>query len=130
LKIRGSGTKIWVAAMLAAVITVLTACPNPRNVYIDAGVNWCNTLELFRKVPPELSAPLPSPWHVFGFEAMPKIVPFADKCAAALSVGLPLPPLPIPATGSSKDLARVARQYGCTQNNFSNETKTGRPFLW
>jgi len=49
-------------------------CSAPRNVYIDAGVNWCNTLRLYTHVP-EASSRLAQPWHVFGFEASPLIIP-------------------------------------------------------
>jgi hypothetical protein len=55
--------------MLMMLCRVVTSCVAPRNIYIDAGVNWCNTLSLFRKIPVAFSAPLPGPWHVFGFEA-------------------------------------------------------------
>ena len=36
-------------------------CSRPRRIYIDMGVNWCNTLQLFRDLPeawlPQGSAP-------------------------------------------------------------------------
>jgi FkbM family methyltransferase len=106
--------------MLALLAAVPCSCTAPRNVYLDAGANWGNTLELFRKIPRVFSAPLPSPWHVFAFEAMPRIAPYADKCAVALSAGLPLPFLPIPPSGSTADLLHYAPQYNCTRKDILN----------
>tara|TARA_B100000795_G_scaffold214224_1_gene167932 strand:- start:69 stop:1013 length:945 start_codon:yes stop_codon:yes gene_type:complete len=79
------------------------ACP-PRSIYVDLGVNWCNTLDLYRRVaPPERRA---QPWLVIGWEASPLIVPYADACVQRINAGLPavdehgsLPP-----TGSSAEL--------------------------
>ncbi|EOD14422.1 hypothetical protein EMIHUDRAFT_356662 [Emiliania huxleyi CCMP1516] len=83
----------------------------PRNVYIDAGVNWCNTLTLNQRVPQARGR---TNWHVFGFEASRRIVPFADQCARALSAGEPLPEPPLPPAGSSKELAKYASSYNCS----------------
>ena len=98
---------------LPGVATMSTACSAPRQIYIDAGVNWCNTLELYRRIP-EAKAFLEKPWLVFGFEASPRIAPFADRCAQTLSAGLPLPPPPIPPAGSSRELAKYAPLHNCS----------------
>ena len=42
------------------------ACREARHVYIDAGVNWCNTLELWRKVP-EAQPFVDERWQIYGF---------------------------------------------------------------
>ena len=88
------------------------ACDAPRNIYLDLGVNWCNTLQLYRDIP-EAHATSAAPWEVWGFEAAPLIMPFAEKCAHALSSGLPIPTPPIPPAGSTKDLWRYAKSCDC-----------------
>ena len=87
-------------------------CDAPRNIYLDLGVNWCNTLQLYRDIP-EARAQSAAPWEVWGFEAAPLIMPFAEKCAHALTSGLPIPTPPIPPAGSTKDLWRYAKSCDC-----------------
>ena len=99
------------------------ACAAPRNVYVDAGVNWCNTLGLHLQVP-EARSRAGEPWLVFGFEASPRIAPFADKCATALSTGQPLPLPPIPPAGSSRELAQYAPQYNCSMADLGLRPKS------
>jgi FkbM family methyltransferase len=84
----------------------------PRNVYLDLGVNWCNTLELYRSVPEVARGDHHTdvPWDAVGFEAAPLIAPHAERCANALSAGLPLPALPVPPSGSSNDLAILSKR--------------------
>ena len=61
------------------------SCP-PRSIYVDLGVNWCNTLELYRRVAPlERRA---QPWLVIGWEASPLITPYADACVQRINAGL------------------------------------------
>lgn len=80
---------------------------NSRSIYIDLGVNWCNTLHLWRRVAPWRAH---EPWLVVGWEAAPLIAPFAERCMHELAHGRPLPDLGIPMTGSTDELARfVAR---------------------
>lgn len=88
-------------------------CGAPRNVYIDAGVNWCNTLNLYQQVP-EVQAHLDQVWTVFGFEASSTIAAFAERCCSALSAGSTLPQPPLPPAGSTRDLARFAPSYNCS----------------
>lgn len=92
------------------------ACSAPRNVYIDLGVNWCDTLTLFRLLPRHLRGHADRSWEVFGFEASPLIAAFAEQCMAALGAGRPLPAPPVPPTGSSAALSRYAARYGCSPN--------------
>jgi hypothetical protein len=87
------------------------ACDTPRNIYLDLGVNWCNTLQLYRDIPEARTSS--APWEVWGFEAAPLIMPFAEKCAHSLSSGLPIPTPPIPPAGSTKDLWRYAKSCDC-----------------
>ena len=42
------------------------------------GVNWCNTLELWRKVL-EAQPFVDERWQIYGFEASPLIMPFAER---------------------------------------------------
>jgi hypothetical protein len=59
----------------------------PRNVFVDLGVNWGNTLRLYRDLQwggggrPHGGVA----WEVFGFEASPLICPFANDFAAWLN---------------------------------------------
>ena len=91
----------------------MPGCAAPRNIYIDAGVNWCNTLTLYQSVP-EAQNRLSQPWTVFGFEASRSLATFAERCCNALTAGLPLPEPPLPPAGSSRDLARFAPAYNCS----------------
>lgn len=97
--------------MATATAMAAPSCSAPRNVYIDAGVNWCNTLEIYKRIPEVRQRDV---WQVFGFEASRRILPFADGCARALSAGEPLPEPPLPPAGSSKELAKYASRYNCS----------------
>ena len=102
-------------------------------MYIDAGVNWCNTIQLHDALPgPEnrtlaqehmrqqqISFHARTPWVVFGFEASPIIALYAQNCTDALDAGQPLPrPWPRPpidsVAGSSAELYRSGAAYNCT----------------
>ena len=91
----------------------------PRRVYIDMGVNWCNTLRLYADLiqRPELlmGRSLPSSgWEVYGFEASPLIWGFADAFAAWLNgERAQKPESCLPPTGSSAHLEHYAVAYGC-----------------
>lgn len=54
------------------------------------------------------------PWAVIAFEPHPLMQPILERCAIALSSGLPVPELPFPPSGSSSHLAHYAPQYNCT----------------
>ena len=87
-----------------------------RNIYIDLGANWCNTLDIFQHVPNVSARSHPGkPWHVYAFEASPLIAPYVEKCCAALNKGAPLPPPPVPPTASSGQLLAYAEQLGCAK---------------
>ena len=89
----------------------------PRRVYVDLGVNWCNTLRLHEDVVPILNAKvLPSNehWYVFGFEASPLIAPFADQFVAWLNGERDeRPESCLPSSGSKLHLKEYAKGYGC-----------------
>ena len=91
----------------------LPRCNSPRSVYIDAGVNFCNSLTLFKRVP-EVRSRTAAQWTIFGFEMARRIVPFAEQCTHALSNGKALPESPLPPAGSSKDLEKYAIGYNCS----------------
>lgn len=86
------------------------AAPCTRNVYIDGGANWCNTLHDYIELAPERRS---QAWHTVAFEAMPRIAPHVERCFDALRNGAALPQPPIPPTGSTRDLFSVAATYGC-----------------
>ena len=80
------------------------------------GANWCNTLQLYKRVPPVQDA-LPhalTPWTVYAFEVSPLISPYVERCCAALSRGDPLPHAPVPPSGSSSTLLHYARKLNCS----------------
>ena len=91
-------------------------CASPRNVYADLGASWCNTLLLYQLVPSLDSMALPSKWQVYAFEPAPLIVPHVERCCRDLSRGLPLPPAPVPPTGSSHQLlsSEVRARLNCS----------------
>ena len=83
-------------------MSTATALCRSRSIYIDLGVNWCNTLQLYQRVP--VARERGGPWLVFGFEAAPLIVPHAQLCVDELSAGRSLPSSPVPPAGSSAEL--------------------------
>lgn len=84
------------------MVTSRPTC-SPRNVYVDLGVNWCNTLDLFRFAP--VARDRRGPWLIIGFEAAPPLLPFVQRCVDALSAGRPLPLAVVPSTGSTAELS-------------------------
>lgn len=86
----------------------------PRNAFIDAGVNWCNTLTLHRTLPNKWleACANRAPWDVFGFEASRALHPYIERCTQSLSMGRELPMPPVPPAGSTKELRHFASQYG------------------
>ena len=81
----------------------------PRNVYLDLGASWCNTMQLYDEI--EETRARAGPWLVAALEASPLIAPHVARCAAALTEGLPLPESPVPPTGSSDHLYRFVRDH-------------------
>ena len=111
-------------------------CP-PRHVQIDLGVYYCDTLQLFKYLPASV-VPSGHQWEVWGFEATPYIATFAQKCAAALSRGMPLPPKPATSrtrgtSPSEEDLAsrfRAAKMpkhlHFCSKLKISKSTRPSK----
>ena len=93
----------------ANMARVAPSCP-PRNIYVDMGVNWCNTLELWRDASwHQPNVDLARPWIVIGWEASELIVPHASRCVVRLNAGEPLPEPPVPPTGSSAEFYRYVK---------------------
>jgi hypothetical protein len=87
--------------LLARRVASDGACDRPRNVYIDLGVNWCNTARLYESIEPHAS----EPHEVFGFEASPLIQPFAEQYFRWLELERQDEPLScLPRSGSTEDL--------------------------
>lgn len=116
----------------------LASCGTPRNIYIDGGVNWCNTLTLHRALPRgwlRKAAP-GGPWHVFGFEASPLLHPYIEQCTKWLSAGKELlPPPPVPPAGSTSELIKFAKHYNlghCTnvQRLQLNRSVYAKQYQW
>jgi hypothetical protein len=97
----------------AAQLPLAPACR--RNIYLDLGANWCNTLRLYESLPEVTKEGLANaaPWHVFAVEAAPLISPYVEKCVAAVAAGKPLPMPPVPPAGSSMQLLNYAEDLGC-----------------
>lgn len=103
-----------------------------RNVYIDMGANWCNSLRFGQSMPQwyerkQLGRLVNPAWqvaphgnsslHVYAFEASPQIAPFVERCCTALSQGEPLPHSPVPPSGSSSVLLRYAHKLECAHGS-------------
>jgi len=96
-----------------------------RNIYIELGANWANTLRLHHDVEqyirhkhPTSAAHLSThlstrPFEVYAFEAAPHIHPYLEAFVDHLNRGSLPPCLTIPPAGSSWVLAEYAFQYGC-----------------
>lgn len=93
-----------------------TSCNSTRLVYVDMGVNWANTLRLYKDLGVCSDAPN---WEIYGFEAMPLIQNYANQFVEYLNGRIPMPIKTVPPTGSSRDLFRFARQYNCTEREMT-----------
>ena len=107
------------AAFAAAVRNQSSA---PRNVYVDVGANWANTLRLYHDVAEHFKlAPHAAPWEVYAFEASPYIQPYVEAFVEHLNSGAAPPCLTVPPAGSTWTLAEYAYHYGCCAgSNASN----------
>ena len=91
----------------------MIACATPRHVFVDLGVNWCNTIRLFEDV--EVNKSAVSAYHVYGFEASPLIQPFAEEYFAWLNdERVDEPETCLPRSGSTSHLLQFAPVYGWT----------------
>jgi len=82
-----------------------------RNVFLDMGANWANTLRLWRDV---VADGREKPWEVYAFEASPLIQPYMEEFTDWLNGAGPKPNLTVPPAGSSANLKKYAERYGCT----------------
>ena len=123
-------------SVLAFVVSVLVsvsgapligACGAPRHVYIDAGVNWCNTIRLFEQLDPHRTAN----YDVYGFEASPLIQPYAEHYFEWLNGERPdEPETCLPRSGSSAHLAEYAEIYGCPRGAAEGTTEEMRQCMF
>ena len=86
-----------------------------RLVYVDLGVNWANTLRLYKDLGPGLCSNA-THWEIYGFEAVPLIQPYANHFVEFLNGQVPRPPWNLPLSGSSEELYRFAKRFGCTKH--------------
>jgi len=109
-----SGLGIWGRAVdLSTCSSITQAVDRPRNIYLDLGANWGQTLDLFPDLcGAALCSFMDEPYEVFSFEASPYISPFVEQLTHALNQGTEQPTLPIPSSGSSLDLKRLNRELG------------------
>ena len=88
-------------------------CTSGRLVYLDLGVNWANTLRLYRDLG---RCSMESPrWEIYGFEAMPLMHKYIESFTNWLNGEGAKPAMVLPPAGSSADLLNFARKYGCTK---------------
>ena len=77
----------YLIALVAALDGVTRAAGGScaqRRVYIDLGVNWCNTIHQFRAHEPPMAAASWGAWEVYGLEASPLIQPYVEDHLAWL----------------------------------------------
>lgn len=101
------------SALVGRAVAVDRVAPDThlrRHVYIDLGVNWCNTIRLFEDIAPPNAM---GGWDVFGFEAHPLLQPYAEAMLAHLDGKQPMPMSCLPLSGSTRHLALYAGLYGC-----------------
>jgi len=85
----------------------------PRNIYLDLGANWGQTLDLFPELcGAALCSSMDEAYEVFSFEASPYISPFVEQLTHALNRHSEQPIPPIPPSGSTRDLRRLNQKQG------------------
>ena len=85
-----------------------------RHIYIDLGVNWCNSLKVYAHLADPKRVTPTTVWEVYGFEASPLIMPFVESTFAWLNgLRADRPESCLPPSGSTDDLNRFAPAYGC-----------------
>jgi hypothetical protein len=82
-----------------------------RLVYLDLGVNWANTLRLYRDI--GVCSPDDPRWEIYGFEAMPLLHPYVNQVTNWLNGLQERPPMELPPAGSSADLGLFAKHFDC-----------------
>ena len=119
------------AAFFALPTAISTDCR--RQVYLDLGANWANTLRLHHKLQNSIRRTTrfpvdPSPfnncsyeWEVYSFEASPVIHPFVDAFVKFLNGKGPKPPITIPPIGGSIQMLSYARHFGCPSRHNRSE---------
>ena len=110
--------------MLAATDPGGSGCP-PRKIYIDLGLNWCNTARLFETIGTGTDQHGHTidldDYEVYGFEASPLLWPFAEEYFRFLNGQRPEPELCLPKTAglglltgiSGGGLAAWTGPFGC-----------------
>jgi hypothetical protein len=80
-----------------------------KNLYVDLGANWANTLRLAPDLFPSRGA-----WLTVAFEASPLIQPFVEQYVSFLNGNRSEPPtVCLPRSGSTIHLRRYAPSLGC-----------------
>jgi len=84
-----------------------------RNIYLDLGANWGQTLDLFPDICRAANLSFAGEqYEVFSFEASPYIAPFVEQLTYAKNRGLKEPSTAFPSSGSSWDLIRMNKEQG------------------
>ena len=100
--------------MLAIMAATSSNAAASRNVYIDVGANWANTLRLYHDVVKHFKLkPRAAPWEVYAFEASPYIQPYVEAFVEHLNSRQSAPCLTVPPAGSTWTLAQYAYHFGC-----------------
>lgn len=87
----------------------------PRRVYLDLGVNYGDTLDLFRQGLADEVHRNATNWEVYGFEPAPLLQPYLERLMNWKNgePGAELPITCVPPAGSTKDRIRFASAVGC-----------------
>ena len=88
----------------------------PRQIYIDLGVNFGDTLDLFERLDnrrEEDRRASAAAWEVFGFEAVPSPSPYLEELFRHKNGEGARPVWCFPPVGSTFDKMRFASMLGC-----------------
>ena len=93
----------------------LGAVQHPRHVYLDLGMNWGDTLDLYRLGLADAAHANATDWEVYGFEAAPLLMPYLEQLVQWKNgePGVAHPVTCEPPVGSTKDRMRFAPVVGC-----------------
>ena len=109
-----------------------------RQVYLDLGANWANTLRLHYKLQHHVRQSTQKPadpmsfnnctfeWEIYAFEASPVMHPFIEAFVKHLNNQGERPALTVPPVGGSIQMLSYAKHFGCPSRH--NHTEYSRMY--
>jgi len=94
----------------------------PRNIYLDLGANWADTLDLHRRIADDGHKRLQN-WEVYAFEISPTLIPYVDKYVRFLNGFDKRPAACVAPISESKMVYKFAPAVGCLSKD-PKEAKT------